>query len=365
MSARVLIIGGYGTFGSCIARRLAQDADVTVIVAGRTAGKAKALADDLKAEWAELDIHRGLDAGLERLRPDVVVHTSGPFQAQGYDVAEACIRHRCHYIDLADGRDFVAGISGLDAAARAAGVLVVSGASSVPALTSAVIDKYRDAFAPLESVDYAIATAQRTSLGLATTRGALSYAGKPFTTLIDGTPQDVYGWQGLHWRKFPGLGWRALGNSDVPDLALFPERYPGLKTIRFYAGLELPVVHLSLWGLSWLVRARLLPGLERAASQMLALSRPLDLFGTDNSGFLMELSGTDAAGKPKRVTFSLTARSGDGPYIPSMPAILMARSLARGEAGKTGAMPCLGLIGLDALLEALQPLDIAWTTSTR
>ena len=67
----------------------------------------------------------------------------------------------------------------------------------------------------------------------------MSYAGKPFTTLIDGTMKQVYGWQDLRWRKFRGLGWRALGNCDVPDLALFPRRYPDLKTIRFQAGLEL------------------------------------------------------------------------------------------------------------------------------
>jgi uncharacterized membrane protein len=40
---------------------------------------------------------------------------------------------------LADGRQFVAGISSLDALAAAAGLTVISGASSVPALSSAVI----------------------------------------------------------------------------------------------------------------------------------------------------------------------------------------------------------------------------------
>ena len=38
---------------------------------------------------------------------------------------------------------FVAGIAALDAEARNAGVLVVSGASTVPAVSAAVVDAFR------------------------------------------------------------------------------------------------------------------------------------------------------------------------------------------------------------------------------
>jgi saccharopine dehydrogenase-like NADP-dependent oxidoreductase len=359
---RVLIIGGYGNFGSFIARRLAQDSDIQVIIAGRSEGKAKALAESLKAEWAALDIEKNLDESLQNIKPDIVIHTSGPFQGQGYEVAESCIRNGCHYIDLADGREFVANISRLNDAAAQAGVLVVSGASSVPALTSAIIDKYKSEFKTLESVHYGIATAQKTNRGLATTKAVLGYAGKPFKTMIDGRMQTIYGWQNLRWRKFEGLGWRALGNCDVPDLDLFPQRYPELKTIRFYAGLELPIMHLPLWLMTWLVRIGLIPSLKPAASFLLQLSRPFDLLGTDESGFYMEMAGTDATDKAKTMTFNIIARSGDGPYIPCMPSILMTRKLARGETEKRGAYPCMDFITLDEYLGALGELDIQWET---
>ena len=44
-----------------------------------------------------------------------------------------------HYLDLADGSDFVEGIAQFDAAARARGVFVLSGVSSFPVLTAAVV----------------------------------------------------------------------------------------------------------------------------------------------------------------------------------------------------------------------------------
>jgi len=53
------------------------------------------------------------------------------------------------------------------------------------------------------------------------------------------------------------------------------------------------------------------------------------------------------------------ARSGHGPYIPCMPAILLARKLARDTLHVRGAMPCVDLISLDEYLAALKGLDIS------
>lgn len=360
MTRRVLIIGGYGNFGSFIARRLARDASLTVIIAGRSEDKARALAEILNAEWAVVDIHQNLAESLKIITPDIVIHTSGPFQGQGYDVATACIQQGCHYIDLADGRDFVDGITTLDAMAREKGVLAVSGASSVPCLTSALVDHYKDEFQTLEMLDYGITTAQKTKRGLATTAAILSYTGKPFKTLIDGRMQDVYGWQTLHVRKYPALGWRLLGNCEAPDLALFPKRYLELKTVRFYAGLEIPFIHLTLWAISWLVRIGLISNLEKTAPFLLKTSHLFDWLGSADSGFHMALSGTGKDGAGKTITFDLTARSGDGPYIPCMPASLMAQKLASSETSEIGAHPCMGFITLDEYLGALSTLDITW-----
>lgn len=364
MVSRVLIIGGYGNFGSFIARRLADDENIQVIVAGRSLAKAQGMVRSLDAvhpaEAVALDIFVSLKEQLVTLSVDIVIHTSGPYQAQDYFVAKACIDVGCHYIDLADGREFVAGVGELDQAARAKGVLVVSGASSVPCLTSAVIDHYKPEFARLDRVDFGISTAQRTNRGLATTASILSYTGKPFDTLIDGNMTKVFGWQDLHTRKFPNLGRRFLSNCNVPDLALFPDRYRDLKTIRFYAGIEIPVVHVGLWMFAAAVRVGLIRGLERAAAPLLKVSRLFDWMGSDVSAFYLTLSGTSRRGARKDLTFDLIARSGDGPFIPCTPAILLAIKLAKAELTLQGAMACLDLITLDEYLDALGPLDIEW-----
>lgn len=362
---RVLIIGGYGNFGTFITRSLASEPDIQLIIGGRSLDKARALAASLKAihepEIIELDITRNLESALRATQPDITIHTSGPFQAQDYQVADACIDAGSHYIDLADGREFVAGISQLDQRARDKGVLVISGASSVPCLTAALVGHYQNEFKELESLDYGITTAQKTTRGLATTAAILSYTGRPFTTLIDGEMKEIFGWQSLHSRMYPGLGRRWLGNCDIPDLALLPDRYPSLKTIRFYAGLELPLLHWTLWMLSGLVRVGLIRRLEKIAPLLLRTSFLFDRYGTDSSAFHMVLSGIDNNGSGKQLTFELTAREGDGPYIPSMPAILLTRKLVNQEVSRKGATPCLDLITLEEYLSALGKMNISWT----
>jgi hypothetical protein len=363
MTTRVLLVGGYGNFGTLIARRLSREPGLTVIVAGRSAQKAGALARELNAEWAQVDISADLDGRLKKLKPRIVVHTSGPFQGQGCEVAEACIRNGVHYLDLADGREFVSNISRLDETARGAGVLVVSGASTVPGLTSAVLAKYAGEFETLEAIDFGIATAQKTGRGLATGRAVLGYAGKPFKTLISGEMRGVYGWQDLRWRKFRDLGWRALSNCDVPDLTLFPQYVPTLRTVRFRAGLELPPLHLGLWALTWLVRSGLVPSLRPAAPALMGMARLFDGFGSDDSGFYMEMTGRASGGQTRQVVFELTARGGDGLMIPCTPAVVLALRLVSGEMKRRGATPSIGLLDLDAILGELAPLQITWQVS--
>ena len=367
MITRVLIIGGYGNFGSFISRMLVREDNIQTIIAGRSDARAKEFAATLEAknkvETAIIDINNNLSQALAVIKPDIVIHTSGPYQDQSYHVAEACIAQGCHYIDLADGRGFVAGITALDRRAKEKGVLICSGASSVPCLTASIIDNYKGEFHTLEKIEYAIATAHLTNRGLATIRAVLSYAGKPFTTLIDGKMQNVYGWLGLTWRRFWKLNLRPLSNCDIPDLEIFPKRYPDLKTIRFRAGLELKPLHLILACLAALVRIKLLSSLQPLSKLLLRTSFLFDPIGRDDSGFYMLLSGKDKQGNDKQIQFDLVARRGDGLCIPSTAAIIMAKKIANGEISKTGATPCLDLITMDEYLAVLGGFDIEWQTT--
>jgi saccharopine dehydrogenase-like NADP-dependent oxidoreductase len=98
MVTRVLIIGGYGNFGSYIARSLAHDADILLLIGGRSKEKARAFAASLDAahpaESHALDIDDDVGEALKRIAPDIVVHTTGPFQIQDHRVSPSLHKPR-------------------------------------------------------------------------------------------------------------------------------------------------------------------------------------------------------------------------------------------------------------------------------
>lgn len=362
MTLRVLVLGGYGNFGSYVCRALASNPLIQLIVAGRDIAKAQAFAADLNAsnppEAAAIDIGQPAEA-IAACRPGLVIHTVGPFQGQDYRVAEAAIACRAHYCDLSDARGFVVNIGRLSEAARDARVAVVAGASSVPCLTAAFLDAALPDFAAIESVEYGIASAQETNRGLGTAAAILSYVGRPFAALRDGRMRRVFGWQDIRSEVFPELGRRRFGNCDFPDLELFPTRYPTLLSMRAGAGHEIAVLHFGIWLLSWLVRLGLLPRLDRWAPRLHNASFLFDRWGSGKSGFYMAISGTALDGKPLVRRWWMIARAGHGPNIPCTPAILIARRIAAGELPEPGARPCLDLIRLHEFLTALEGLDVS------
>jgi hypothetical protein len=332
---RAVVIGGTGNFGARICRALAADRGIEVVAAARGGGDAL------------LDVRSpGFAGDLAKLAPGLVVHCAGPFQGQDYRVALAALAAGAHYLDLADARGFVARFAdAVDAPARAAGRLALAGASTLPALSSAVVDALSGRLAAVDSIRIAIAPGQRAARGRATIAGVFSYAGRPFRWLSQGAWRTVHGWQELERVRFAfGARWAAA--CDVPDLELFPARYPGVRTVEFRAALELGAQHAALWLAAALRRAGVGVPLERHAAALDRLAALMDAFGGDRGGMLVALTGTRANGTRARVEWQLTAEAGHGPEIPCMAAILLARRLARGELRGAGASPCVGVLAL-------------------
>jgi hypothetical protein len=358
----ILVLGGYGFFGERISESLSSDASVRLLVAGRDGSKAAALVArlGLPAEQAVvIDANdTGLAARLQGLRVDTLIHAAGPFQAQKYTVAKAAIEAGCHYIDLADGREFVCGIETLDQEARARGVTVVSGASSVPALSSAVIDRYLPQFKRLDSIEFGISSGGWAP-GLATVRGVFSYGGKPFQEWRDGVWRTTYGWLDLRRHLFPPqLGARWVSSCDIPDLTLFPKRYPTARTVSFHAGFASTLGHLFVCGLAGLVRARLLKSLTPFAAPLRRISHWIEPLLSDQGGMFVALVGEGQESNRLYISWNLLARQNHGPYIPCGAAIALARKLANGASLPKGAMPCVGLLTVKEFLAPLRNLDI-------
>jgi hypothetical protein len=355
---RVVVLGGYGYFGSVIAKALAAMPGISTVVAGRDAARASCMARTLGIQSAALDADSAsLPDCISALRADWVVSTAGPFQGADYRVARAAAAAGACYVDIADGRDFVCGIPVLDGEARSRRVLLVSGASSVPALSSAVIDHLADEFASLQSIDIGIASSSRLP-GPATVSAVLGYCGRAFPVWRDGAWRSARGWQRLRRHHFHGANFhRWIADCDVPDLTLLPPRYPGVLDVTFGAGAGSALGQAALFAASCWGRMAPLPGALRDI--LYRMGRLAEPFGPRRSAMFVRLAGTKEGGVGHEVSWELVAEDHHGRHIPCMGAVALIRKAQAGRLPVTsGAMACVGLLSLDEYLAELQDFPI-------
>lgn len=339
----VLVIGGAGVFGGHLARELAA-MGLSVLVAGRDLERAEAAARSIGGTAVRLDRDRVTAADLRATGVAVVVDAAGPFQGAEPTVARAAMAAGLHYVDLADARDFVAGFAALDAEARAAGVTLLTGASSTSALSHAVLDHLTEGWRRIDHVEAAISPGARAPRGRAVMEAILTWLGRPAPVFSDGRWRERRGWGGLYRRQMGTAGRRWLSLCETPDLDLMAMRFRPTQSALFLAGLEPPVLHLGAWmlgGISALAGIRL----RAAAPALTVLAKPFALIGDDRGAMRVEAQGLDASGRPMSAVWSLTAPPGKGPVTPALPAAAAVAAIIDGRT-EPGAGACVGVLSL-------------------
>jgi hypothetical protein len=346
---KLLIVGGYGTFGGRIVQLLESEPRLALIVAGRSRARAEAWCGSRGPTAAQLipaafDRDGDVAAQLALLRPDTLVDASGPFQAYGegrYRLVEACISRRVNYLDLADGSDFVAGVPAFDDAAKRAGLFVLSGVSSFPVLTAAVVRRLSSGMTRVDSIIGGIAPSPYAGVGENVIRAIAGYAGRPVTLMRDGARAQGHPLtQQMRYTIAPP-GRVPVRNTlfslvDVPDLRALGELWPQARTVWMGAGPVPEILHRALIGLAWLVRIGLVRSLSPLAPLMHWATNRLR-WGEHRGGMFVEVEGAGGTGAAVRRSWHLLAEGNDGPLIPSMAVEALVRKALDGRAPTPGA----------------------------
>ncbi|KGB55265.1 DUF4166 domain-containing protein [Sphingopyxis sp. SE2] len=362
MTKKILILGGYGVFGGRLAELLADRPDLELLVCGRDPARAETFCVRYQGKPrvvpCALD-RRDIADALRRFAPELVVDASGPFQDYGagrYHVVEACIAAGIDYLDFADGADFVFGIDRFDAAAKAAGVFVLSGVSSFPALTGAVLREMAQTM-DIRSVEGGIAPSPFAGIGLNVMRAVVGYAGAPVKLRRGG--RDTHGIGLAESMRFtvavPGrLPLRNIHFSlvDVPDLQLLPRAYPAMADIWMGAGPVPEILHRILNLLAKARRRLRLPSFQPFSRLFYAVLNRMR-FGEHRGGMFVHARGI-ADGRAVERSWHLLAEGDDGPYIPSMAIEAIVRKWLAGNrppAGARSSVDALTLADYDALFD--------------
>jgi hypothetical protein len=357
---RILLIGATGVFGSRLLALLEDDARMIFIFAGRRRDVLEKAASSGKQrhEIAVLDRNTITADQLRELSINVVVDAAGPFQDSQTQVIDAAIQAGCHYLDLADGRAFVDNIAKHHAHACARDVAIITGASSVPALSHAVVDHLTAGWRDIAKIRVGIFPGNRAPRGLSVVESILSYAGKPVRVFRQGGWQHVSGWGMTHRIEVPGIGTRWASVCDTPDQDLLVSRYQPKISAEFFAGLELSFLHLGLSFLSLFVRAKLIRSLRPFARPMLWVAQKFIAFGSDRGGMMVHASGINAEGIASTATWILQANANHGPSVPIIATACLLRKFCNKTLDFRGASACTGLLTLDDFLPDFTKLGL-------
>ena len=163
MTGRALLYGASGYTGREIARALAGEVDL--VLAGRDGAKIRAVAEPLGLPWRAFALSGAAAVAACLADIDVVLHAAGPFEDTAQPMIEGCLRTATHYLDLGGEWPVFVAIMAQDAAARAAGVMLLPGVGLTIAATDCLLARAVETWPDTVRLCLGISRAQAISRG--------------------------------------------------------------------------------------------------------------------------------------------------------------------------------------------------------
>jgi hypothetical protein len=336
----VLVIGGYGIFGTHVCRELARRG-VPVTVAGRDGKRADALARGLGCRARVVDMADAAACRAALEGHGVAVCCAGPFDPGALILLEGCLEAGCHYVDITDDRRYAAVVRAHGEAFRARNLAAMYGCSSLPGISGALaLDARSRATGPIERVRVTLFVGNNNPKGEAAVGSVLGGLGRP----IQAPQGTMYGFHDREVVPLPlPFGRRGVFNFEAPDYDLFPELL-GTRSVSVKLGFELRLVTYT-----FALLARCGAGFGARTVRLLEWPGRLVRFLGCNGGAVMaELF--QASGAVHRST--LLARH-DGQRMAALPCVLVTHRLIEDRAVTGGAMTAYEYLGAAELLQAL------------
>ena len=122
-----IIYGSYGYTGRLIAEK-GSEYHSDIILSGRNEEKLREQSESLNLPFkvADLSDSQQMDALLEDA--ELVIHCAGPFIHTWKPMLDACIRNRCHYLDITGEIPVFEAIKARDDEIKSAGIMALPGA---------------------------------------------------------------------------------------------------------------------------------------------------------------------------------------------------------------------------------------------
>ncbi len=320
-SARIIVLGATGVMGQRLMRLLSSEVAPQHLLG--VSRHTRPLAIDVHAPPPD-----------DLLKPgDVLIDAVGPYRHDPAPWVRACARAGAHWIDLCESDAFAARVRAAKAS-DAASTSALSGCSTLPALTAALLANMRHGLPDnlAHSAEVALSMGSRNAPSAGLIYSLLRPLGRPLP-------------------RQPGRAWRARATRALSDgtrrtYGSYPCPALGLDApVSLWSGFDRALLWWPLYAASWLlpwVPDRALAWISRPAAWLATGWRPLG--GHEGS---LRLAWRDAQGAEVVVGELLAPRAGLD--IPALPAVWAATRL-RGTAQAARS--------LDALISAPEAIAL-------
>lgn len=332
----ILILGGYGATGRLLAKHLLAQTEARIILAGRSAEKARTFAAQLgdpRASSRQVDAAdpASLRAALQGVDMCLV---AAPTTHQAEWVVRACLEAGVDYLDVQFSSAKLAALYQAEPEIQKAGLCFVSEAGYHPGLPAAMV-KY--------------AASRMDTLESAVTAGYLNIGpGFPYTEAVDELMEgfldyDARVFKDGSWTR-PGqwamkkfdfgedIGPRTCYSMFFEELRCLPELYPSLKETGFY-------ISGSNWIADLLITPIVMAGLKIAPRRGLRPLGKLMWWGMKQSKppYGVKIA-VEAAGQKdgKPVTLRAGVRHADGYELTAIPVVATLKQYMDGSARRPG-----------------------------
>ena len=334
--------------------------DIDCVIGTRDPEGIREFAEDIGADVVAVNVDDVASLGRALDGVFAVVNTTGPFVAGRYPVAQRCAACGVHYLDIASSHPYLSGMSTLNRRAKASGSLIVTGASIVPAVSTALVDYVANEFDRVSEIHTAVAPLDNGSDWFATVRALHGFSGRPMRVREAGRWRYTFAWSEPVRVDFPEpVGRRRAYLCDVADLALFPQRY-GARTVTFRAGFARPLVNYAM-ALAGRVTRRHANREDGNAGDTHELNGLQDMLQS-TTGIQVVVRG-HSQGRETVHTVSLVSRDQSAVAIACSPALALLKTWTRLGIAQAGARACVDLLSLDAIKQELMSNDIVLVRS--
>lgn len=354
---RIIVLGGYGAVGSRICTAIARIPYVECVVAGRNLKRARRFAKTISASTLRIDVDDEAQVKQELENAFLVVNAAAPFQKQSLAVPEYCAKNGVHYIDLADDRNYVNEVLRLNSQAKRSGSLLVTGASSMPALAAVLVDSLTGYFDKIIVIRTFTVGGNKVPYGRASIFSLLSKIGGTLRTKRRGRWTEPYCWTDPRKVDFPPpLGRRRAYLYDVPALDHFSRAYD-VQTATFRMGFHSRLLNRGLGFLGWLRRIGLLKQLSRYSGLLRAITQRFRRTGKAGFAIQVQVGGTEGEREVNHAATLVETDSASMGITTSI-VVTLIKHWIDDEIVDSGAVTAIGLVGLDEIKPGLIENDV-------